>query len=46
MKNHNVIKSFLGIQNPNIDIDPIIIKNIDSIIITTIKDCTNDNGIL
>lgn len=46
MKNHNVIKSFLGIQNPNIDIDPIIIKNIDSIIITTIKDCTNNNGIL
>lgn len=37
MKNHNVIKSFLGIQNPNTDIDPIII--------TTIKDCTN-NGIL
>lgn len=46
MKNHNVIKSFLGIQNPNTDIDPIINKNIDSIIITTIKDCTNNNGIL
>lgn len=43
---NNILKSFLGIQNPNIDIYPTINKDIDSIIITAIKDCTDNNGIL